>query len=96
MQTVLTEKWAPVLNSEKLEPIADVFRRRVTATLLENQEKFLQEAASTTTGNIQNWDPVLISLVRRMAPKLIAYDVRWRSSFDGSYWNDFCYQIALH
>lgn len=75
MITTLTEKWQPLLENEKVAKISDVYRTRVTAQLLENQEKFLQEAAQTTTGNIQNWDPILINLVRRLAPKLIAYDV---------------------
>ena len=75
MITQLTEKWQPLLDNEKVAKIADPYRVRVTAQLLENQEKFLAEAAQTTTGNIQNWDPVLINLVRRLAPKLIAYDV---------------------
>lgn len=75
MSQVLLEKWDALLGSEKVEKIADPYRKKVTAQLLENQEKFLAEAAQTTTGNVQNWDPVLISLVRRMAPKLIAYDI---------------------
>ena len=38
---------------------------------------FLSEAAPTnsTGGQISNWDPILISLVRRAMPNLIAYDV---------------------
>lgn len=75
MITELVEKWQPLLENEKVSKITDNYRARVTAQLLENQEKFLAEAASTTTGNVQNWDPVLINLVRRLAPKLIAYDV---------------------
>jgi hypothetical protein len=75
MITALTEKWQPLLENEKVAKISDAYRTKVTAQLLENQEKFLQEAAQTTTGNIQNWDPILINLVRRLAPKLIAYDV---------------------
>lgn len=75
MNEVLIEKWQPLLESDRVEKITDDYKTRVTAQLLENQEKFLAEAAQTTTGNIANWDPVLISLVRRMAPKLIAYDV---------------------
>ena len=54
----------------------DEHRRKVTAQLLENQEKFLGEVANVSqTGNVDQWNPILISLVRRMAPKLIAYDV---------------------
>jgi len=73
-QETLLEKWEPVLNTDKVEAIADPYRTKVTAQLLENQEKFLTEA-SNVTGGVQNWDPVLIGLVRRMAPKLIAYDI---------------------
>lgn len=75
MITTLLEKWQPLLETDKVAKISDPYRARVTAQLLENQEKFLAEAAQTTTGNIQNWDPVLINLVRRLAPKLIAYDI---------------------
>lgn len=75
MTQTLLEKWEAVLESQKTEPIKDPYRKRVTAQLLENEEKFLAEAAQTTTDNVQNWDPILIGLVRRMAPKLIAYDV---------------------
>jgi hypothetical protein len=75
MVTQLVEKWQPLLENEKIAKISEPIRMKVTAQLLENQEKFLAEAAQTTTGNIQNWDPILINLVRRLAPKLIAYDV---------------------
>lgn len=70
----LLEKWEPVLNSEKADPIQDTYRKTVTAKLLENTEEYLKEASNLTAG-VQNWDPVLISMVRRMAPKLIAYDI---------------------
>ena len=38
---------------------------------------FLNEGFSTnaTGSNIANWDPILISLVRRSMPNLIAYDI---------------------
>lgn len=70
----LMEKWEPVLESNKADPITDSYRKKVTAKLLENTEEYLKEASNLTAG-VQNWDPVLISMVRRMAPKLIAYDV---------------------
>lgn len=75
MNQLLIEKWQPLLDSEKVSKIADPYRARVTAQLLENQEKFLAEAATSVAANAQNWDPVLINLVRRLAPKLIAYDI---------------------
>ena len=83
----LTEKWAPVLNEESAGKIDDAYRRSVTAVILENQEKSLAEARSATqgfitedapgnnTGSASNWDPILISLVRRAMPNMMAYDV---------------------
>ena len=74
------EKWKPVMEHPDLPEIKDPYKRDVTMKLLENQENFLSEAApanSTTggTGNMANWDPILISLVRRAMPQMIAYDV---------------------
>ena len=84
----LVEKWAPVLNEESAGTIKDAHRKAVTAAILENQEValreeraqnqgFLTEAApaGANTGSIGTWDPVLISLVRRAMPNLMAYDV---------------------
>ncbi len=99
----LQEKWAPLLDYEGIDPIKDPHRRSVTAVLLENQEKFLQDEASfgesgmlseqptnstaSTTGRpglsgnavaggpMAGFDPVLISLIRRSMPNLVAYDL---------------------
>ncbi len=72
----IQEKWAPVMEHKDLPEIKDTYRRDVTLRLLENQEKFLQEAAPTNnSGGVSNWDPILISLVRRAMPQMIAYDV---------------------
>lgn len=74
----LQEKWAPVLEAEDAGTIKDAHRKAVTAVVLENQEKALQEQKlneAAATGDVQNWDPVLISLVRRATPNLIAFDV---------------------
>ena len=79
---VLQEKWAPVLESQEAGKINDAHRRQVTAVVLENQEKALTEerqltetAANATGSNIDNWDPVLISLVRRATPAMLAFDL---------------------
>jgi hypothetical protein len=78
------KKWQPVLEHPDLPKITDSYRRAVTSVILENQERaakedaaFLSEAAPTnSTGSaISNWDPILISLVRRAMPNLIAYDI---------------------
>jgi len=89
----LQEKWGPVLDHPDLPAIQDSYRKAVTAVLLENEEKSIQEEGGssllfessptnavgagmgTTAGNIKGYDPVLISLVRRSMPLLIAYDV---------------------
>jgi len=84
----LMEKWAPILDYEGAGEIKDAHRRAVTAQLLENQEReaheqasFLGEAAPANSGhapagsNVDGFDPVLISLIRRSMPNLIAYDV---------------------
>ena len=85
----LKEKWEPVLNCEGMAPIEDDYRRNVTSILLENQEKALREEANVapvpsggefantngTFNAVAAFDPVLISLVRRSMPNLIAYDI---------------------
>ena len=80
----LQEKWQPVLEHPDLGVINDPYRRAVTTVILENQEKalredrsFLNEAApaNSTGTNVDNWEPILISLVRRAMPNLIAYDI---------------------
>jgi hypothetical protein len=75
------EKWAPVLDHPELPQIKDAHRRNVTAVILENQEKALRQEkvalheSENAVANADNYDPVLISLVRRALPNLMAYDV---------------------
>ena len=80
----LQNKWEPVLKHPDLTEIKDAHRRAVTTVVLENQEKALREEKAVfneaTHGNqtgagIDNYDPILISLVRRALPNLMAYDV---------------------
>jgi hypothetical protein len=83
----IVEKWAPVLNEETAGKIEDQHRRNVTAVVLENTEKALREqglqetaanaagAGTAATGAADNWNPVLISLVRRAMPNMMAYDI---------------------
>mgnify|MGYP000055246865 CR=1 FL=1 len=82
MSEDIKEKWAPVMEHEDLPEIKDPYRRDVTRQLLENQEVYLNEAAPANsagtmgnTGGVAKWDPILISLVRRAMPQMIAYDV---------------------
>ena len=84
----LMEKWGPVLEHDSAPEIKDRYKKSVTARLLENQEVALRQEAQYSQGNmisevaanatgssIDNFDPVLISLVRRAMPNLIAYDI---------------------
>ena len=87
MSEELQKKWAPVLEHAELDAIKDPYKKAVTALVLENQHaamtKDRQALMETTdvgptnvTGSgISNFDPILISLVRRSLPNLIAYDV---------------------
>jgi len=80
----LQKKWSPVLEHSDVQEIKDPYRKAVTAVVLENQEKALREEKqalweatheNATGASIDNYDPVLISLVRRALPNLMAYDV---------------------
>jgi hypothetical protein len=78
----LVEKWSPVLNEESAGTIKDHHRKAVTAAILENQEVALREQnlmegppSGANSGSVDNWNPVLIALVRRAMPNLMAYDI---------------------
>ena len=85
----LVEKWAPVLDEEAAGKIQDNHRRQVTAAVLENQEIAFQKEAQMLSeagtvagagtvasgGAADNWNPILIGLVRRAMPNLMAYDI---------------------
>ena len=86
MTEELSKKWAPVLEHPELEAIKDPYKKAVTALVLENQQQAMAQdrqalteasdgPSNVTGGGIQNFDPILISLVRRALPNLIAYDV---------------------
>ena len=77
------KKWQPILEHKDAAPIKDAYRKAVTAKLLENTENALREQAQMMTEAIGGTaqasatysDPVLVSLVRRAMPQLIAYDI---------------------
>jgi hypothetical protein len=86
----LVNKWQPVLDHEDLPEIKESYRKVVTAHMLEQQETAMREEAqnvgsasllgessmpNSQAANADNFDPVLISLVRRTAPNLIAFDI---------------------
>jgi len=87
----INAKWQPILEHPELEAIKDPHKRAVTALVLENTEKALREGSAWSTNtllnetpannigdgatNVDTYDPVLISLVRRSMPNLMAYDI---------------------
>lgn len=83
--TNLVQKWNPILESDAAPAIKDPYKRKIVAQLLENQmlesanqENMLTEnsvSPANVTGNIGKYDPILIAMVRRAMPNLIAYDV---------------------
>lgn len=82
----LLAKWKPILEHSDLPAIKDKHRSEVTCQILENTARSMTEsggsdlmeadAASTSVSSgISVYDPVLITLIRRALPNLIAYDV---------------------
>jgi len=86
MTEELQQKWAPVLEHPELASIKDPYKKAVTALVLENQHQAMRQdrqalneladnGPTNVAGGISNFDPILISLVRRSLPNLIAYDI---------------------
>jgi hypothetical protein len=80
----LQNKWKAILDHPEVAPIKDAYKKQVTAVLLENQEKAQAESRKLITesgvpanvaGNVDKFDPILIALVRRSMPNLMAYDI---------------------
>lgn len=75
---IIKEQIEKLEESGKFDPIKDSHRAEVTESLMRNQIQFLRENADTNTtqtGNVQNWDPILIRMVRRSTPQLMAFDL---------------------
>lgn len=82
-------KWEKVINHPDLPAINESWKKRVTAIVLENTSRELgksaqyisedapanQSGAFPTNSNLKGFDPILISLIRRAMPNLIAYDL---------------------
>mgnify|MGYP001147171844 CR=1 FL=1 len=80
MTDMITEKVKELVESDKFPAIGNDYKKYVTERALENQIKFMQGvnesvASSSTTAGVANWDPVLIKMVRRSMPQLMAFDL---------------------
>ena len=86
----LEKKWSKVIDHPELPEVRDAHKRAVMTVLLENQiaesRKMIYEASPANSGlatpsttdanaNMQGYDPVLIGLLRRALPNLIAFDI---------------------
>lgn len=78
MQQLIKE----TIESEKFPAIKSDYRRQVTEQVLANQINFMKGLAeseaptnATGSGGVANWDPVLIKMVRRSMPQLMAFDL---------------------
>ena len=93
----LLKKWEPVLEHPEFAEIKDPYKKKVTAILLENQDRdmeqgrgslnensFAQPAGETGVGfssgaaaggPVAGMDPVMISMIRRSMPNLVAFDM---------------------
>ncbi len=96
-KAILTEevinKWQPIIEAEGVAPIKDPSMKKMVIRLLENQVNEAGTVAtdgSTNTDSAENFDPVLISLVRRTAPSLIANDLMGVQPMSGPTGLIFC------
>ena len=91
----LLKKWEPILEHPEFAEIKDPYKKKVTAILLENQDRDMEEAKAGGYGSLTEaqstvgsdgfqggaatpragFDPVLISMIRRSMPNLIAFDL---------------------
>lgn len=82
------QKWAKVIAHPDLPAINETWKKKVTTIMLENTARELgqaqrlnedapanQSGAFPNASNLKGFDPILISLIRRAMPNLIAYDL---------------------
>lgn len=87
----LVTKWKEVIDHAEYAPIKEAYKQKALAVMLENTSHALKVDGSIASGagmltenapinhtgaqGVATFDPVLISLIRRAMPKLIAYDI---------------------
>lgn len=97
-KSLLTEKWSDLIKAEGegIKPITEKAEQKNMATILENQEKWLQENQNVVA-DLGVFTPILVPTARRIMPALVAnqivgvqpmsgptgYAFAWRSSYAG-------------
>lgn len=80
-EQTLVEKWEEIFDGgiiEEAKKVTDTEAHKIktTAILLENQDADLSlTESSNLIAGVEQWTSVVMKMARRMAPKLIAYDV---------------------
>lgn len=80
MSELLKEEIDGLIQDEKFPKITNEYRKYVTESVLSNQLKYqaqINESNNPTnqTSGVSNFDPVLIKMVRRSVPQLVAFDL---------------------
>lgn len=81
MNTLLKEEITNLIEDKGFPKINSEYRKKVTESVLENQINYQAQVNESTgaptnqTGGVANWDPVLIKMVRRSMPQLMAFDL---------------------
>ena len=76
-KAMLVAKWRKMLEHKKMAPLPNK-KKPIVAAILENllkRSKGLLKEDKLTTSDVQNFDTVLIPMIRRIAPELIALDI---------------------
>lgn len=77
----LVDKWGEVLASNSAPAIEGDYKTAAIAQMLENQANsgggslLSEDTPTNVSGGVARVDPILISMVRRSAPSLIAFDI---------------------
>jgi len=73
----LVEKWEEILEHPDAPALTTIDQKSGVAQLLENTEQYLATEAAPTnvTGGVAKWDPILLSMVRRIGPSIIESDI---------------------
>lgn len=87
----IKDSWKPIIEHASMPEIKDNYKKLVTTVVLENQKRHAVQTGQLTestahvnvtggtqsqgTATMANWDPVLVSLVRRSTPNMLAFDV---------------------
>ena len=83
-QISAVSKWRKLLNYQGMKPLTES-KKKITAKMIENiylRSKGLLKEDKLTTADIEGFTTILIPMIRRMAPELIALDIIGSQAMD--------------